>query len=115
MRKGKTTLCITTGTVYTSAKQAADAHGIKYATMNALCDGRQNMHKGLAFCYMEDAPYKMEAIIRGVKVNHDAMLHKQLQRAQRDMDKARAKRDAANAEYEAAQAEYNEIAAKIGQ
>ena len=108
MKKGKTTLCITTGAVYTSAKQAADHHGIKYATMNALCDGRQKAHKGLTFCYMEDAPYKMEAIVRGIKVNHDAMLRKQLKVAEDKMKKARA-------EFEAAQNEYNEIAAKISQ
>ena len=107
MRKGKTTLCITTGAIYTSAKQAADTHGIKYATMNALCDGRQKMHKGMAFCYMEDAPYKMEAIVRGIKTNHDAMLHNQLKTAEAKMNKARA-------EFEAAQAEYDKIAAKIG-
>lgn len=108
MKKGKTTLCVTTGEVYVSAKQAADAHGIKYATINALCDGRQKAHHGLVFCYMEDAPYKIDMIAKGIRMKNETMLRKQLQNAKTKMDDARAK-------YEAAQAEYDSIMAKIGQ
>lgn len=108
MKKGKTTLCVTTGEVYVSAKQAADAHGIKYATLNALCDGRQKQHHGLVFCYMEDAPYKIDMIAKGIRMKNDTMLRKQLKAAETKMNKARE-------EFEAYQAEYNSIMAKLGQ
>lgn len=108
MKKGKTTLCVTTGEVYVSAKQAADAHNIKYSTMNALCDGRQKSHHDLVFCYMEDAPYKIDMIARGIRMKNETMLRKQLKTAETKMNDARKK-------YEAAQEEYNSIMAKLGQ
>ena len=108
IRKGKSTMCITTGEIFISAKEAAKAHNVKYASVHAVCTNRQASHKGLVYCYMEDAPYKIEAIARGIRMKNETMLRKQLQAAQKKLDDARKK-------HEDAQAEVDAIMAKIGQ
>jgi predicted secreted Zn-dependent protease len=108
IRKGKSTLCITTGEIFISVKEAARAKNMSYASVHAVCSNRQSSHKGLVFCYMEDAPYKIETIARGIRMKNDTMLRKQLKDSQKKLEDARQK-------YEAAQAEYDAIAAQIGQ
>ena len=115
IRKGKSTMCITTGEIFISAKEAARAKNMKYASVHAVCTNRQASHKGLVFCYMEDAPYKIETIARGIRMKNDVMLRKELQSAQKRLADADKKLTDAQANREAAQAEVDAIMAKIGQ
>lgn len=67
IKKGKTVLCITTGEVYKSCQEAAIANNLSYASVHSVCYGRQSSHNGLAFCYLEDAPYRVMDIVTGVR------------------------------------------------
>ena len=108
MKNGKKVLCITTGDIYTSVKQAADAHHMKYASVHAVCYGRMKTHNQLQFCYLEDAPYRIVEIANGIKEKNNRMLRKELA-------KHEAARDKAYAEYLAAKEQCDEIQAKLGQ
>lgn len=70
VRKGKTVLCITTGEVFKSAKEAAEHYGISYATLIQQITGRQktcgggrhNKGNGMKFCYVSEMGYSANDI-----------------------------------------------------
>ena len=108
MKSGKKVLCITTGEIYTSVKQAADANHMKYASVHAVCYGRMKAHNQMQFCYLEDAPYRIVDIANGIKEKNNRVLRKELATAESARDKA-------YAEYLAAKEKCEEIQAKLGQ
>lgn len=72
IHKGKTVLCITTGEVFRSAKEAANHYdGVSYTSLIQCLTGRQNTcgggtknvnGKGLQFCYVSEMGYKANDI-----------------------------------------------------
>lgn len=108
MKSGKKVLCITTGEIYNSVKQAADALNMKYASVHGVCYGRLKTHKKMQFCYLEDAPYRIVEIANGIKEKNIRALRKELSTAESARDKA-------YAEYLDAQAKCEEIQAKLCQ
>jgi hypothetical protein len=108
MKNGKKVLCITTGEIHNSVKQAADAHHMKYASVHAVCYGRMKTHNQMQFCYLEDAPYRIVDIANGIKEKNNRALRKELATAE-------ATRDKAYAQYLEAKAKCDDIQAKLGQ
>lgn len=72
IHKGKTVLCITTGEVFRSAKEAASHYDdVSYASLIQCLTGRQDTcgggiknvnGKGLQFCYVSEMGYKANDI-----------------------------------------------------
>lgn len=72
IHKGKTVMCITTGEVFNSAREAANHYdGVSYASLIQCLTGRQNTcgggiknvnGKGLQFCYVSEMGYKANDI-----------------------------------------------------
>ena len=66
--KGKSVLCITTGEVFKSAKEAANHYNVSYASMIAQIAGKSKTvgagpwGKGLKFCYVAEMGYKADDI-----------------------------------------------------
>ena len=71
IRKGKTVLCITTGEVFNSAKEAANHYGINYISLLTQISGKtetcgggiKNVNgNGMKFCYVSEMGYKANDI-----------------------------------------------------
>lgn len=71
IHKGKAVLCITTGEVFQSAKEAANYYNVNYVTLiqhiagkvHAVGGGRGNKKgEGIKFCYVSDMGYKANDI-----------------------------------------------------
>lgn len=67
--KGKEVLCITTGEIFKSAKEAHEKYGIGYATLSACCRGEvkscgggKGKTKGMKFAYVADLAYKVNDV-----------------------------------------------------
>ena len=108
MKKGKTVLCITTGEIYASVKECASAMRLNCYSVYNVCEGRVKRHKGMEFCYLEDAPYRITDIAKGIKQKNEYNLRRELAAAKAVLDKTAA-------EHAAAQEKYNAILARIGQ
>ena len=74
-KKGKTVICITTGEVFKSAKEAANYYGFEYTSVAECCagklisvgGGRGRAGKGYKFCYVADLAYKVNDITDYIK------------------------------------------------
>lgn len=75
-RKGKTTICLTTGQEFKSAREAANHFGFKYASVTACLEGRQIQHKGYRFCYIEESSNATKTAERLRKMEQES-LHQQ--------------------------------------
>ena len=71
IRKGKAVMCITTGEVFKSAREAANYYGIGYASLlnqiagrQKTCGGSPHNHtgNGKQFCYISEMGYNVAAI-----------------------------------------------------
>ena len=62
-RKCKPVICIDTGEVYTSATDAAEAVGVHYTMMSAVCLGKVKTCKGKHYCYLSEATENLDAIV----------------------------------------------------
>lgn len=71
IHKGKTVLCITTGEVFRSAKEAANHYGINYVSLIIQISGKtetcgggiKNVNgNGMKFCYVSEMGYKANDI-----------------------------------------------------
>lgn len=71
IHKGKTVLCITTGEVFNSAKEAANHYGINYISLITQISGKtetcgggiKNVNgNGMKFCYVSEMGYKANDI-----------------------------------------------------
>ena len=71
IRKGKAVMCITTGEVFKSARDAANYYGIGYASLTNQIAGRQktcggaphnHTGNGKQFCYISEMGYNAAAI-----------------------------------------------------
>lgn len=71
IRKGKAVMCITTGEVFKSAREAANYYGIGYASLTNQIAGRQktcggaphnHTGNGKQFCYISEMGYNAAAI-----------------------------------------------------
>lgn len=71
IRKGKMVLCITTGEVFNSAREAAEHYGISYVSLiiqisgkTKTCGGGVNNvnGNGMKFCYVSEMGYKANDI-----------------------------------------------------
>ena len=113
MRKGKTTLCITTGEIFESAKELAEAKNLKYHSVVAVCMNRQPSHHGLTFCYMEDAHNQMGRIIEGTRTAHHAAYRKQLEHAETALREAQEAEARAHAKVVAAEQKLTALRAEI--
>lgn len=66
--KGKSALCITTGEVFKSAKEAANFYNISYTSLLAQIAGKSKTvgagpwGNGLKFCYVAEMGYKADDI-----------------------------------------------------
>lgn len=67
--KGKEVLCITTGEIFKSAKEAHEKYGIGYSTLSACCRGKvkscgggKGKTKGMKFAYVADLAYKVNDV-----------------------------------------------------
>ena len=71
IRKGKAVMCITTGEVFKSAREASNYYGIGYASLTNQIAGRQktcggaphnHTGNGKQFCYISEMGYNAAAI-----------------------------------------------------
>lgn len=71
IHKGKTVLCITTGEVFNSAREAAEHYGINYVSLLTQISGKtetcgggiKNVNgNGMKFCYVSEMGYKANDI-----------------------------------------------------
>lgn len=71
IHKGKTVLCITTGEVFNSAREAAEHYGINYVSLITQISGKtetcgggiKNVNgNGMKFCYVSEMGYKANDI-----------------------------------------------------
>lgn len=71
IHKGKTVLCITTGEVFKSAREAAEHYGINYVSLLTQISGKiktcgggiRNVNgNGMKFCYVSEMGYKANDI-----------------------------------------------------
>lgn len=76
--KGKTVVCLTTGDVFKSAREAAKTYDLDYVTVTKCCrgdyqtagGGRKNANKnGLKFSYVADLAYKSPDIVVELKAH----------------------------------------------
>lgn len=73
MRKGKTTICLTDGRTFKSAKEAASHYGLKYASVTACLEKRQAQHKGYRFCYSEESSNAAKTAERLRKMEQESL------------------------------------------
>lgn len=64
VHKGKTVVCISTGKVFKSAREAAKFYDVDYSTLTRVCtNDRGTTHiKGLKFAYVADLAYKVNDV-----------------------------------------------------
>ena len=103
-RKGKTTICLTTGQTFKSAREASTMMNLKYASVTACLEGRQIQHQGYRFCYIEEAPDRNKAAEKLRKMEQESLhqqwmiadkhvkaMHKAYQKALKQRDEIMAK------------------------
>lgn len=74
-KKGKAVVCITTGEIFKSAKEAADHYGLEYTSVTECCagkllsvgGGKGTRGKGLKFSYITDLAYKVNDVTDYIK------------------------------------------------
>jgi uncharacterized coiled-coil DUF342 family protein len=113
MRKGKITICITTGEIYESALKAADAHDMKYSKMIDVLRGKSPSYHGKVFAYMEEAPYRMNQIIEATRAAHHNSYRKQIEIAEVTLRKAQEAEAKAHADVVAAEQKLTALRAEF--
>lgn len=58
----KPVFCITDGTLYASAVDAAKANGLNFATISAVCRGKFQTARGKQYCFVKDIPARVSDI-----------------------------------------------------
>lgn len=59
----KPVICIETGEVFTSAKDAAEHVGAHFSAMSAVCLGKTKTCKGKRYCYLNSALENLDAVM----------------------------------------------------
>lgn len=62
INKGKATMCITTGEIFKSAKEAAEYFNIPYVYLIMHLNGKTKTCHGMQFCYIAEMSYKANDI-----------------------------------------------------
>ena len=106
MKKGKSTLCITTGEIFISTREAARTYKINPYSVYAICNNRQHQCQGYEFCYLEDAPYKVLKIAQGIRTKNKRILQEKLDAASKELAEAKTN-------YEAAQSKFDELMSQL--
>lgn len=104
-RKGKTTICLTTGQTFKSARETATMLNLSYASVTACLEGRQIQHKGYRFCYIEESSNATKTAERLRKMEQES-LHQQFAVAEKHVK-------ATYKAYEKALKQRDEIMAKM--
>lgn len=106
MKKGKSTLCITTGEIFMSTIEAANTYKLHPHSVYAICNNRQHQCQGYEFCYLEDAPYKVLKIAQGIRTKNKRILQEKLDAASKELAEAKTN-------YEAAQSKFDDLMSQI--
>jgi hypothetical protein len=82
IHKGKAVMCITTGEVFKSAREAANYYGIGYASLTNQIAGRQktcggaphnHTGNGKQFCYISEMGYNVAAISASIEMKRNGV------------------------------------------
>lgn len=93
IHKGKAVMCITTGEVFKSAREAANSYGISYASLlnqiagrQKTCGGTSHNHtgNGKQFCYISEMGYNVAAI--SASITEKAMLQFKNRELQKELN-----------------------------
>ena len=63
----KAVLCIDTGEVYNSCADAAEAAGVHWTQMSAVCLGKVKTAKGKRYCYMNQRDEHMNVVLARIR------------------------------------------------
>lgn len=116
-RKCKRVICIDTGEVFTSAKDAAKKAGVHFSTMSAVCLGKLKTAGGKRYCYLSDAMENLDAIVCRLRetssVEEDARKWRAYQAQQEAARKEKERRQAEVSKVEEQLARQNAICERL--
>lgn len=91
-RNNKPVLCITTGEIYASVLDAAEANGVSYAAMSWACCGRSQKCKDKRFCFVANATEHLDEIAECMRIREaKAKAYDEINAKQEKIRKAKAK------------------------
>lgn len=64
----KPVMCITTGEIYASVLDAAEANGVSYSAMSWVCCGRMKSCKGKRFCFVANVTEHLDEIAECMRI-----------------------------------------------
>lgn len=110
-KKCKPVICITTGEVYTSATDAAEANETNVWSMSRACNGKQKTLNKKRFCYLADVSEHLEEMTTYLHGMHERSA--EMEKKAAAYDAIMAEREAERKAKEAHEAEVAKIEAKL--
>jgi hypothetical protein len=88
----KPVLCITTGEIYASVLDAAEANGVSFSAMSLACCGRVKTCKGKRFCFVANVTEHLDEIAECMRIREaKAKAYEEIYAKQEAVRKAKAK------------------------
>lgn len=88
----KPVMCITTGEIYASVLDAAEANGVSYAAMSWVCCGKSKTCKGKRFCFVANVTEHLDEIAECMRIREEkAKAYDEINAKQEAVRKAKAK------------------------
>ena len=106
-KNAKPVFCISTGEVYASATDAAEANGVSVYAISVCCLGKVRTSCGKRWCYIKDIEKHLEEIsINTQERNAEASAYREIMCKKHAVENAKA-------EYEKHQANYDKLQQKL--
>lgn len=88
----KPVMCITTGEIYASVLDAAEANGVSFSAMSWACCGRSKSCKGKRFCFVANVTEHLDEIAECMRIREaKAKAYDEFNAKQEAVRKAKAK------------------------
>lgn len=88
----KPVMCITTGEIYASVLDAAEANGVSYAAMSWVCCGKSKTCKGKRFCFVANVTEHLDEIAECMRIREaKAIAYDEINAKQEAVRKAKEK------------------------
>jgi hypothetical protein len=88
----KPVLCITTGEIYASVLDAADANGVSFSAMSWACCGKTKKCQGKRFCFVANVTEHLDEIAECMRIREaKAKAYEEIYAKQEAVRKAKAK------------------------
>lgn len=92
-RNAKPVICLTTGEVYTSATDAAEANGVSIYSVSMNCLGKTKRSKGKRYCYLSKVTEHLDELTESIQMmaekakKYDELVARKETKSQTEMPK----------------------------